>query len=65
MPDFKIKDTCEKCGGTEDLDGVLNPFLGEDKTLNIESATLCSPCREKFKKSMEKINANKNFNDGL
>ena len=55
MSDFKIKDKCEKCGGNEDLDGVLNSFLGEDNQLHLESATLCSPCRDEFDKFMESM----------
>ena len=56
MNDFKIKDSCERCGGNEDLDGVIHSFLGEDKKLYMESATLCSPCRIEFEKAVEHMN---------
>ena len=56
MGDFKIKDKCEKCSGNEDLDGVIHSFLGEDNKLYMETATLCSPCRDEFEKAVAHMN---------
>jgi len=53
MTDFSIKDNCQKCGGIEDLDGVLNPSLDKNGKLLLEQATLCAPCRVEFEKYME------------
>ena len=51
--DFRIKDNCEKCGGTDNLDGVIYPQILTDGELLVENATLCSPCREEFEKFLE------------
>ncbi len=56
MADFSIKDSCDRCGGTEELDGVLNPQMDDDGGLMLEQATLCAPCRVAFKKFMEEQN---------
>ncbi|HUU86727.1 MAG TPA: hypothetical protein VMX17_03145 [Candidatus Glassbacteria bacterium] len=50
MQDYAIKDKCEKCQGTDDLDGIIHSFLGEDNELHFDAATLCKPCREEFEK---------------
>lgn len=49
MSDFSIKDKCERCGATENLDGVIQPCLVEGK-LVLDNATLCPPCYEDYKK---------------
>jgi len=48
VQDFSIKDKCDRCGGTDDLDGVIHPHLDEDKKLSMEQATLCLPCRKDY-----------------
>jgi hypothetical protein len=44
--DHSIKDACQKCGGTDNLDGVISPFPATDGGL--ETATLCAGCRIQF-----------------
>jgi len=56
MTDFSIKDNCDRCGGIEELDGVLNPQLDDDGGLVLEQATLCAPCRVDFEKFMAEQN---------
>jgi hypothetical protein len=53
MKDFTIKDKCDKCGGTYDLDGVVYPNILRTGELRIEQATLCAVCREGFDKYLE------------
>ena len=48
MKDFTIKDKCDKCEGTYDLDGVIYPNILQTGDLHIEQATLCAVCREGF-----------------
>ena len=56
MADFSIKDSCDRCGGNKDLDGVLNPQVDDDGGLILEQATLCGQCRVSFQKFMEEQN---------
>lgn len=59
--DHSIKDSCSKCGGTDDLDGVISPFPSESGGL--DTATLCAKCRvefevfcEQYKQELEDMN---------
>ena len=54
MQDFSIKDKCDRCGGTEDLDGVLFPSFNEEtNTVTVDQETLCKPCRTKLENPPE------------
>ena len=53
MKGFSIKDKCQKCGGTYDLDGVVCPKILISGELLLETATLCAVCREGFDKYLE------------
>jgi hypothetical protein len=63
MTDFSIKDKCERCGGTYDLDGVIYPHILQNDELYLQQATLCAVCREGFQKFMEeRCNEKKSVN---
>jgi len=47
---FSIKEKCEACGSTEDLDEILNPYRDEEDEMVFEQVTLCGVCIKEFTK---------------
>jgi hypothetical protein len=58
MNDFSIKDKCEWCQGTDNLDGIIFPQKNKKGELFIEQATLCKSCRNELEKYLEVVKEN-------